>query len=433
MSAVLMKTTTNLTKSKALEAGGKQTKRPIMVVDDSRFQRRVLAASLRKRGYGVIEAESGIDALEKLKETPVDMIITDWIMPDMSGPELCKALRERPDKGYIYMILLTSKTERSEIAVGLTAGADDFLTKPVNGPELEARIQAGERLLDMERALVEKNGEVSYALDKIKTLYDAIERDLQEAKTLQQSLIRDKDAEFGPAKLSLMLQSSGHVGGDLVGFFRINEQYLGLYGLDVSGHGVSSALMTARLAGLLSGTTPGQNIALGVNEAGETVPRNPEDVAAELNEMLFFDMDTQHYFTIVYATLDLKTGVLHGVQAGHPHPLLYRKRGKMEVLGEGGFPIGLIEGATYEPFFAKLRNGDRLVLISDGVTEATSPKGVMLDTDGTIKLLRRQKRTETRFVLPNILNDLHEFTEDTSFEDDISGLVLDFDYARCDS
>lgn len=405
-------------------------KRPIMVVDDSRLQRRILSATLRKRGYPVIEAESGADALAKMAATPVDMVISDWIMPGMSGLDLCSTLREHPMNGYTYLILLTSKTEKSEIAAGLNAGADDFLTKPVNGPELEARIRAGERLLDMERALVEKNSEVSYALDKIKTLYDAIDRDLQEAKTLQQSLLRDKDAEFGPVKLSLLLQSSGHVGGDLTGFFQINERYLGIYGLDVSGHGVSSALMTARLAGLFSGTTPGQNLALGLNAAGETVPRNPEDVAAELNEMLLFDMETQHYFTILLATLDLQTGALHGVQAGHPHPLLYRKRGKMEVLGDGGLPIGLIPNAKYEPFFAKMRNGDRLVLMSDGVTEAMSPSGVMLDTNGAIRLLRRQKRTETRFVFPNIVNELYEFTGDMTFDDDVSGLVLDFDQTR---
>lgn len=405
-------------------------KRPIMVVDDSRLQRRILSATLRKRGYPVIEAESGADALAKMEQTPVDMVITDWMMPGMNGIELCAELRRRGDASYTYLILLTSKAEKAEIAAGLNAGADDFLTKPVNGPELEARIRAGERLLDMERRLVDKNSEVSYALDKIKTLYDAIDRDLQEAKTLQQSLLRDKDAEFGPAKLSLMLQSSGHVGGDLTGFFRINDRYLGLYGLDVSGHGVSSALMTARLAGLLSGSTPGQNLALGLNDAGETVPRDPEDVAAELNDMLLFDMETQHYFTILLATLDLTTGALHGVQAGHPHPLLYRKRGKMEVLGDGGLPIGLIPGATYDPFYAKMRNGDRLVLMSDGVTEATSPSGEMLDTDGAIKLLRRQKRTETRFVFPNIVNELYEYTGSMTFEDDVSGLVLDFDQAR---
>ena len=412
---------------------GPKAKRPIMVVDDSRFQRRVLSATLRKRGYEVVEADSGAEALAMIEKTPVDMVISDWIMPGMSGLELCAALRNRPDVGYTYLILLTSKAEKAEIAAGLNAGADDFLTKPVNGSELEARIRAGERLLDMERALVVKNDEVSYALDQIQTLYDAIDRDLQEAKTLQQSLLRDKDAVFGPAKLSLMLQSSGHVGGDLTGFFRINDRYLGLYGLDVSGHGISSALMTARLAGLLSGATPGQNLALGLNEAGETVPRNPEGVAAELNEMLLFDMETQHYFTILLATLDLETGDLHGVQAGHPHPLLYRKRGKMEVLGDGGLPIGLIPGATYDPFYAKMRNGDRLVLMSDGVTEATTPDGEMLDTDGAIKFLRRQKRTETRFVFPNMVNDLHEYTGEAAFEDDVSGLVLDFDHTRAES
>jgi len=402
------------------------TRRRILVVDDSRFQRRVLASGLKRRGYEVFEADSGREALSFLAEQRVDMILSDWLMPGMTGLDLCQAIRARPDDGYIYVILLTSKTEKEEIAQGLNAGADDFLTKPVNGPELEARIRAGERLLDLERRLIEQNNAVSEALSELQGVYGALDRDLRDAKTLQRSLLRATDASFGPARLCLLLESSGHVGGDLTGFFRINERFLGLYGLDVSGHGVGSAMMTARLAGLLTGSTPGQNLALGFAPDGSPVPRDPADVAADLNTLLLTEMETQHYFTMVLCYLDLTTGDMTGVQAGHPHPLLQNPAGEIRALGEGGLPVGLIPGARWDTFSERLAVGDRFVLLSDGVIEAWAPNGQMLDASGAADLLARERASATNTVLAGIVKNLRAYTGTASFEDDVSGLVLDF-------
>jgi sigma-B regulation protein RsbU (phosphoserine phosphatase) len=100
---------------------------------------------------------------------------------------------------------------------------------------------------------------------------------LLEAKKLQQSLIRERTRDFDSGILSLMLRSSGHVGGDLVGFFPVGDDKLGLYGIDVSGHGISSALMTARLAGYLSAAAPDQNVALVSQADGSYAMRPPAE------------------------------------------------------------------------------------------------------------------------------------------------------------
>ena len=152
------------------------------------------------------------------------------------------------------------------MARGLDIGADDFLTKPVNGDELRARIAAGERILRMQRELTEKNRLLSVTLDELQGVYDSVNRDLLEARKLQQSLVRERHRNFGNAEVSLLLRPSGHVGGDLVGFFPINSRRVGFFSIDVSGHGITSALMTARLAGYLSGNSPDQNIALMLTE-----------------------------------------------------------------------------------------------------------------------------------------------------------------------
>ena len=191
-----------------------------------------------------------------------DIVISDWVMPGLSGLDFCQALRAQKHENYIYFILLTSKTESAEIAHGLDGGADDFLTKPVTGDELRARISAGERIIRMEREVTEKNRLLTETLTELRAINEAVNRDLTEARKLQQSLVRDRFRDFGRAQVSLMLRPSGHIGGDLVGFFAIDTARFGVYSLDVSGHGITSALMTARLAGYLSGGSPEQNIAL---------------------------------------------------------------------------------------------------------------------------------------------------------------------------
>ena len=149
----------------------------------------------------------------------IDLVLSDWMMPGMNGLEFCQEFRALENDRYGYFILLTSKSEKGEVAHGLDVGADDFLIKPVAAMELRARIKAGERILKMERELVEKNRLVNETLSQISELYDSLDRDLIEARSLQQSLVREKSRDFGDARVTLLLRQSGHVGGDLVGFF----------------------------------------------------------------------------------------------------------------------------------------------------------------------------------------------------------------------
>ena len=202
-------------------AGGGVIRR-VLVVDDSRLQRRILTASLQRWGFEVQEAESGDDALELCRDNPPDLVMSDWMMPGLSGLEFCKEFRQMPRDHYGYFILFTSKSDKDEMALGLDAGADGFLTKPVNAAELRARISAGARILRMERELTEKNRLIKTTLDELQTLYDLLDSNLIEAKKLQQSLVSERYRDFGPAEVSLMLHSAGHVGGDLGGMFPIS-------------------------------------------------------------------------------------------------------------------------------------------------------------------------------------------------------------------
>ncbi|WP_281857292.1 PP2C family protein-serine/threonine phosphatase [Litoreibacter halocynthiae] len=400
--------------------------RQVLVVDDSRMQRRLLASNLRKWGYEVLEAESGADGLALCEEHDVSLILSDWVMPGMSGPDFCRAFRRLGQDGYGYFILLTSKGGSGEIAEGLNSGADDFLTKPVNSGELRARLRAGERVLQMQAALIDKNEIVNAALTRIETLYDALNHDLSEARHLQQSLVRETDIELPEGRIALNLTPSGHVGGDLVGQFRVNDHQIGLFSLDVSGHGVTSALMTARLAGYLSGLTPSQNMALHKLGNGEFTARDPAETVCDLNKLLLRELETEHYFTIALSIVDLKSGRMRTVQAGHPHPVLQRGENPPVLLGDGGMPVGLIPDAPYMSFETQLEPGDRLVLHSDGITEAEAPSGEMLDDNGFGAILTAARDQDGLETLCQMLSTLRSYTGATEFSDDVSALIFDY-------
>ena len=398
----------------------------VLVVDDSGFQRRVLAASLSKLGYEVTEAASGEEAMLHCNKELPDMVLSDWMMPGMSGLDFCEAFRLISEHQYAYFIILTSKSEKEAVARGLDSGADDFLTKPVDGNELRARLNAGERILEMQRELRLGNKLLSDTLDELQTMYDSLDRDLLEAKTLQQSLLRERQVTFDEADLSLLLRSSGHVGGDLVGHFPAGENKIGLFAIDVSGHGISSALMTARLAGYLSATAPEYNIALSRQPDGRYVARPPQDVVADLNDLVLGEMETEHYLTLMLLLVDMPTGHVTISQAGHPHPVVQRKSGQIEQGGPGGFPVGLLEGVTFDQFTLQLEPGDRLLVLSDGVTECPDPGGSLLDEEGVSRLVHKLRNRRGQKFLDGLIQALEEFAQTKDFPDDVSAILFEY-------
>jgi phosphoserine phosphatase RsbU/P len=397
----------------------------VLVVDDSRAQRHMLTMQLRRWGYRVSDSESALAALEICAAQDVDIIISDWMMPGLTGLEFCRKFRDLGRERYGYFILLTSKSEKTEIADGLEAGADDFLAKPVSGNELRARLRAGERMLAMQAELLAKNRIVARTLAELQELYDSLDRDLIEARKLQQTLIRDRVRDYGWAKASLMLRNSGRVGGDLVGSFRVDDDRVAVYAIDVSGHGVASAMMTARLAGFLTGASPDQNLAFQKGPDGSQVLLPPHEVAERFNRLMLEEIQAEQYFTMVFAVADRVAGTLSLVQAGHPHPVLLRPSGQVVRLGQGGLPVGLLPDAVYETCTIPIANGERLVLVSDGITECPCLSGSDFGEDGLAESITRSAHLAGTDLLEALVWDLGQTAGSPSFPDDVSGVVLD--------
>lgn len=127
----------------------------ILIADDEITMRRVLRMGLIQLNYQVEEASSGAEAWELLQRQPApEMAILDWNMPGMTGVDICRKLRERQGAVYVYVILLTGNDSLNDLVEGLAAGADDYMTKPFKPAELNARLRAGQRIIDLQGELL---------------------------------------------------------------------------------------------------------------------------------------------------------------------------------------------------------------------------------------------------------------------------------------
>ena len=143
----------------------------ILIAEDDPVSRRLLEATLGKFGYEVVLATDGAEAWAVLQsEDSPSLAILDWMMPEMDGVEICRRVRSLPTATPPYLMLLTAKSEKTDVVAGLDAGANDYLTKPFDRSELRARIQVGAHVLELQKALAERVRELEDALSQVKQL-----------------------------------------------------------------------------------------------------------------------------------------------------------------------------------------------------------------------------------------------------------------------
>lgn len=426
----------------------------ILIVDDDVAIRRILAAMLQKWDFDVIQANDGEEAWQLLQHQPVSFILSDWMMPQLNGIELCCRLRAAGLPYYIYFILLTGKDQSDDLIMALDAGADDFLTKPVNAKELRVRIKAGERVLHLEKALLAQNQALQQANQELAASQQRVQRDLQAAASIQQDLLPSSPQTGLPVGLAWAFLPAEELAGDIFNFYPLDERHLGFYLIDVSGHGVPAAMLSVHLAKILSPEPrPDSLIRLpesplntnqhtastgffNLRRQRRTGPairmesfRSPVEVVTRLNGNFQADDRNMMYFTMIYGIIDTQSGQGSLCQAGHPYPLLCRSDGSIESLGEGGFPVGLVAEADYEAVDFQLRPGDRLLLYSDGVTECVSQENLQFGTDRLGQSLCDARRSSLQDAMEQIKNALVAWSPRSSgkisFSDDVSLLAIE--------
>jgi len=177
--------------------------------------------TLRQAGYEVVSAVNGQEALEIFKERFFPIILTDWGMPEMDGLELCRAIRENPAEGYVFIFLITARDSKKDIIVGLEAGADDYLTKPFDRSELIARLKTALRVLELEKSLKDAYEKIRILsiTDKLTGCYNRTYMDEYLAKEIARSTRYNRPVSLMMADIDHFKRVNdtyGHQAGDLI-------------------------------------------------------------------------------------------------------------------------------------------------------------------------------------------------------------------------
>lgn len=391
----------------------------ILIADDEVIPRQLLRFQLEQWGHTVISADNGRQAWELLQTNDCQFVITDWNMPEMTGIDLIRKIRETEQTGYIYVILLTSKSERVSLVTGLNVGADDYLTKPVDKDELQARLQSGQRIVDMEYRLALQNRVLVDTNSKMK-------RDLDAAAQIQQAFLPGRIQDIPNACFAWHYSPCTELAGDMLNVLRLDDDHVGIYMLDVSGHGVQAALMAVSACRFLSNQKDESSVLWERGDGPfEHRLRSPAAAAEQLNARFIAQSLTEQYFTLVYGIFNQRTGEFRYTLAGHPSPVHVTNSGRAVFLPGTGLPIGIAE-TEYEDHSIHLDEGDRLILYSDGVTECMNGADELFGDQRFLQSLQNRTTESLDRSLLTVLDDIHHWAGDHPFHDDVSVLALEF-------
>lgn len=393
----------------------------ILVIDDSVSTRRLLSKFLQQYGFTVFEAANGVEGLEALRAHEIATVICDWEMPVMDGLEFCREARRHFDTDEYYILMLTANTDRGAIRELFDAGGDDYLTKPVDTIALSARLKGGLRTIAWRDDLKWMHAELEDRTRKLNEAYAKIEEDLIVAESVQRRCLPAGYPSVNGVAFAGAYQPAFHTAGDIFNYVRLSDTEVGVYSVDVSGHGVASSLLAVTLAEILCTNGVAQPILLDDDNAAA---RAPDAVVAELNHR-FLHGETDHYFTLTYGVIDTAKRELRFCQAGHPPLLKTERGGGSEIIGVGGLPVGMFDFAEYETISMPLAKGDRVFLFSDGIPEAENGEGEQFGENRMSQTLSSSVAAPISETIASLIDAARAWQGEPDFNDDVS--VLGFE------
>ena len=376
----------------------------ILVVDDDALSRRLLAQLLTAAGYKCRVCKNGSEALEIIHAAPPSLLLLDFDMPGPNGAEVLRRLRSHhnPAVAQIPAIMLTAHgSEESEVSC-LQAGADDFVTKPVNAAVLGARIETQLRLRSMRRQLERQNNE-------LETWRRDLERDLAAARLTQQSLIPQKPLTMPGWQVATCYRPVIQVGGDIYGWLRMKNGRILFWIADGTGHGAAAALLTT-LAKLLF-------------HYGSVEHDMPTRVMEAVNHDFRSIFGGRSFMTAMCVAVDPSTGRASIVGAGHPPLLIARRTGATETIASVAPPLGLVEHPELTETIVDLEPGDTFLLYTDGLFGSRKSKQPGLSPKRLEKMLDHSAPS-AEALLRRILTETAPSKGEQALPDDVAALAV---------
>ncbi|MEM1391836.1 MAG: SpoIIE family protein phosphatase [Cyanobacteria bacterium P01_D01_bin.116] len=370
----------------------------ILVIDDDPAVQILLKRMLEKQGYEVVAVSNGENGIAQAIVSNPALIICDWLMPGLSGLDVCRYIKKDPNLSTTFFILLTSLDSVADRVKGLDAGADDFITKPIEQNEMQARVRAGLRLHQMSQDL--------------KAQKQILEAELSEAADYVRSLL--PMPMLHPFNINYTFIPSQQLGGDCFDYYWLDPDYLAIYLLDTAGHGLKATLPSISVLNLLrSRALKGLNY------------YQPKEVLNALNSTFQMSYQNDKYFTIWYGVYNIIKRELIYSSAGHPPAILLDRSNDIQLLKTPGMPIGMFPEVKYTNGFCKIEKNSTLYIFSDGAYEISLSDGQLMGLENFIQRVKRLYHVSSS-PLENILNCLVDLNSKNTFDDDLSILQIGF-------
>ncbi len=376
----------------------------ILVVDDDALSRRMLVRTLSEGGYACQESESGEDAWGKMHAEQPSLLLLDFEMPGLNGAELLKRLRIDPDPeiAQIPAIMLTGHGgEESEVRC-LEAGANDFVTKPIDLAVLRARIETQLRLRSLRLQLRRQN-------EELEAWRHNLEQDLAAARLTQQSLIPQKPPKLTGWDIAACFRPVIEVGGDIYGWLRMKDDRMLFWIADATGHGASAALLTT-LTKLLFHHGTGEH-------------NSPAAIMQAVNNDFRSIFGSRSFMTAMCVALHLETGRVTVVGAGHPPLIISRREGKPELVPSSTPPLGIIALPEFVEIDVELRTGDAFILYTDGLFGGADPDRTRLTPESLAQIVDRSASSADA-ILKSILTRIVPLDGRTRLPDDLAAIAV---------
>jgi sigma-B regulation protein RsbU (phosphoserine phosphatase) len=380
----------------------------ILVVDGQEWVTDHISRLLTENGYEVMTAESGHNTMTRIEVFKPDLVLLDLELPDISGYDVCKTIKNDPATKYI-MVLCTTSLETREMSVRVVeAGADDFTEKNIAPALLLMKIKSLLRIKNLSDQLKIQFAELEEK-NKIR------EFQLQMGQQIQRSLMPSLDLRLNNVSLSSRYMPAFDIGGDFYNFVKINSNCVGILIGDVSGHGISAALLTAMFSSMVFHT---KNY------------YKPDEMLYQINREyceIFENSTNTIYTSIFYAVIDTLNNVICYSNAGSPLPFLARySEGDVIELEASGLPVGMDEDPSYEYKTISFNRGDLLLLHTDGLHDTFYKDKPEEFTQRIKASLFDSKGLETKEIADAMLSEFYNLNPSNSEKyalDDVSVVV----------
>lgn len=396
----------------------------ILVVDDHDGNRKSLTRLLERSGYRVTAVADGESAMAFVQETVPDLIVLDVIMPGLSGWDVLKRIRATHGPSDLAIIMATARDDSEDVVNALSLGANDYVTKPLDYPVVLARIETQlalsasmRRIKALEEGLRARNAELEEANRELAAAAERTRAELELAARVQSGFLPANPPAIPGFNFAWAYEPCDQLAGDALNYFPLCDGYVGMFVLDVSGHGVGASLLSVAAMRALS---PMHSSLL---LEGEGRPASATSVVEQMNQMFPFDAPAWQFITLFYALLDTRSRELTYVSAGHPAALHLARDGTARPLETGGAALGF--GTEYRERTVRLGRGDRVFIYSDGLTEAMNDHEVQFGVERTTQVLQAAADETLQASLEKLIAAVNEWRNGAASRDDLSALAFE--------